>query len=83
MPRLRLVTDEPELDPPAPLPISAWRGTMTTDAPVLDAVAEVERALGNAQRSMDTLTLLAAEHDAAPLRFPGRRTDDDDGPWAA
>lgn len=80
MPRLRLVTDEPELDPPAPLPIEAWRHAPDPEA--LDSIEAVERALTSAQRAMDALSEQAEALDDEPLPFPGRR-DDDDGPWAA
>lgn len=81
MPHLRLVTDEPEIDPPAPLPIDAWRtpGRSGTGE-VLDSIAEVEQALGRVQSGLDSLS---AQVDAAePFPFPGRN-DGDDGPYAA
>lgn len=75
MPQLRLAIDEPEIDPPAPFPIRAWRKSED-----LDMIAEVERAFGNVQRSLDRLS--AELDDAEPFPFP-KYTDHDDGPWAA
>lgn len=80
-PRLRLVTDEPEIDPPAPLPISAWRTPGRVDADeTLDSIAEVEKAIGRVQSNLHSL-IEQLDH-AEPFPFP-RRGDDDDGPHAA
>lgn len=79
MPHLRLVVDEPETDPPAPLPIRDWRRPETDDA--VDSIAEVEKALGRVQRAFDALNDQMDELD--PLPFPRRRDPEDDGPWAA
>jgi hypothetical protein len=79
MPHLRLVIDEPEVDPPAPFLIRDWRPA-AEPAEGLDAVAEVEMALGRMQRTLDRLS---DEVDGAcSFPFPGRH-DDDDGPRAA
>ncbi|MEM9372396.1 MAG: hypothetical protein AAGA55_02020 [Planctomycetota bacterium] len=83
MPHLRLVTDEPETDPPAPLPIDAWRtpgraASESTES-LRDPIADVQHALERVQTGLDRLS---TELDAAePFPFP--RRDDDDGPFAA
>lgn len=79
MPHLRLVVDEPEIDPPAPLPIRDWRRTDTTDT--LDVIVQVEQAFGRVQRSIDSLSDQLDSME--PLPFPRRTDGDDDGPWAA
>ena len=82
MPHLRLVTDEPEIDPPAPLPIRNWRPAEPASLPApLDAVAEVERSFARAQEIIDRLNNELDSLD--PLPFPRRKDSDDDGPWAA
>lgn len=82
MPFLKLVTDEPETDPPAPLSIQDWRRSHSEDT--IDAIAQVEQALERSQASLDTLTSLIDEESKGPIPFPGRGfNDDDDGPWAA
>jgi hypothetical protein len=82
MPHLRLVTDEPEIDPPAPLPIRNWRpAEATTLSTPLDVVAEVEQSFARGQQIIERLS---SELDSLePLPFPRRRDFDDDGPWAA
>jgi hypothetical protein len=77
MPRLRLVTDDIEQDPPAPLPIANW---CRPGEDAADAIAEVEKAIARVDRAMQALSDFADEAD--PIPFP-RRGDDDDGPWAA
>lgn len=77
MPRLRLVTDDIEQDPPAPLPIANWR---RTGGDTTDAIAEVEKAFARVDRAVQSLSDMIEEMD--PIPFP-RRGDDDDGPWAA
>lgn len=79
MPHLRLVIDEPEIDPPAPLPIRDWRRTDTTG--VVDVIDQVEQAFGRVQQSIDSLS--EQLDDLEPLPFPRRKDHDDDGPWAA
>jgi hypothetical protein len=82
MPHLRLVTDEPEIDPPAPLPISSWRAhTSTANDPTIDTIADVERAMSRLQAGIDSLN--AQLDDADPFPFPGRNGGNDDGPYAA
>lgn len=77
MPFLRLVTDEPESDPPAPLSILEWRRAHPSD---IDPIAEVERALERSQAALSQLTALVEEDGKGPIPFPGRDTPDDDGP---
>ena len=77
MPRLRLVTDDIEQDPPAPLPIANWR---RTGADTTDAIAEVEKTFARVDRAVRDLSDMVEEMD--PIPFP-RRGDDDEGPWAA
>ncbi len=80
MPRLRLVTDEPEIEPPAPLPIDAWRSPGRDDTRTArDPIASVEEALSRVQSGLDDLSAQLESED--PFPFPGRR--DDDGPYAA
>jgi len=82
MPHLRLVTDEPEVDPPAPLPIDSWRRANGDETDSLsDPIADVERAMSRMQAGLDSLSTQL--DDAEPLPFPPGRHDDDDGPWAA
>ncbi len=82
MPHLRLVTDEPEIDPPAPLPIRNWRPAEPALLPTtLDAVVEVERSFARAQEIIDRLSNELDSLD--PFPFPRRKDSDDDGPWAA
>lgn len=80
MPHLRLVLDEPETDPPAPFRIRDWRPAADRSAGVLDAVTQVEQAFARVEQGLQSLSdqLDAME----PFPFP-KRTDNDDGPWAA
>ena len=78
MPHLRLAIDEPEIDPPAPLPIRDWR---RADTDTFDAIAEVDKAFGRVQAAIDSLSDQMDEME--PLPFPRRKDSDDDGPWAA
>lgn len=77
MPNLRLTNDEPEIDPPAPLPFRSWREAGDT----IDAVAGVEDAFRRVQFLLDDLSEQADELPTIP--FPRRMTNSDEGPWAA
>ncbi|RMH27915.1 MAG: hypothetical protein D6692_06940 [Planctomycetota bacterium] len=81
MPRLRLVTDDIEQDPPAPLPIANWRRTVGDTGDATDSIAEVEKAFARVERAVQNLSDMIEEMD--PIPFPRRGDDDDDGPWAA
>lgn len=78
MPHLRLVLDEPETDPPAPFPIRDWRNDRIT-AP-LDAVTQVEQAFARVEKGLQSLSNQIDTME--PFPFP-KRSDNDDGPWAA
>lgn len=82
MVNLRLVIDEPEFEPPAPLPFRSWR---RPGEDTLDVVKDIERALDRAQESISTLDCLVDEAFAStdPIPFPRRIPGNDDGPWAA
>lgn len=81
MTHLRLITDEPEIDPPAPISLSAWRmRDVRPTTPTTDSIAQAEQALKDVEDAFARLTALV-DHD--PFPFPKRDDDDDDGPWAA
>lgn len=78
MPHLRLVFDEPEIDPPAPFPIRDWRNDRTTTP--IDAVTQVEQAFARVEQGIQSLSTQL--DSMAPFPFP-KRNDNDDGPFAA
>lgn len=78
MPNLRLVFDEPEIEPPATFQIHDWRAP--ADGPT-DVIQQVEEAFDRAQRGLDLLSQQLDEAESLP--FPRRPDPDDDGPWAA
>lgn len=81
MSNLRLHRDEPEQEPPAPLPFGSpdrsWR--RTDEQP--DSIEQVERALANVESRFEQLRKMADEIE--PIRMSEWLDDDDDGPWAA
>lgn len=80
MPHLRLVLDEPEIDPPAPFSIRDWRPAADRSPGVLDAVTQVEQAFARVEQGIQSLSTQL--DSMAPFPFP-RRPDNDDGPFAA
>ncbi len=75
MPHLRLVLDEPEIDPPAPFLIRDWRAKSERTTGTLDAVAEVEKAFARVEWGLERLA--SQLDDADPFPFPSHN---DDGP---
>ncbi|MFG0298131.1 MAG: hypothetical protein ACF8K1_00810 [Phycisphaerales bacterium JB047] len=82
MPHLKLHRDEPEQEPPAPLPFTrpdrSWRSAGEDG---IDSIKRVENALADVESKFDELQRLADETE--PLRMSDWIDDDDDGPWAA
>lgn len=82
MSNLRLHRDEPEQEPPAPLPFSSpdrsWR---QTDGQQPDSIEQVEQALADVENRFERLRQMTDEIE--PIRMSEWLDEDDDGPWAA
>lgn len=82
MPDLRLHRDEPETDPPAPLPFRSpdrsWRQAGTSE----DSIKRVEQALSDVENKFAQLRELADEL-TDPIPLSEWLNNDDDDPWAA
>lgn len=79
---LRLHRDEPESDPPAPLPFKrpdrSWRQAGEGE----DSIKQVEAPLNDVENKFGQLRE-QAEELSGPIAFSDWLCDDDDDPWAA
>lgn len=87
MPYLKLHRDEPEQEPPAPIPFRSpdrtWRNAgedNQTDR--ADSIERVEQALADVENRFDNLREQVNEL-TEPIQMADWVDDDDDGPWAA
>jgi hypothetical protein len=81
---LKLHRDEPEHEPPAPIPFQrpdrTWRGTDADQS--IDSIRQVENALSDVESKFDRLREQAKEL-TEPIRMADWMDEDDDGPYAA
>lgn len=92
MPFLKLHIDEPETEPPAPLPFKSdaadqsWRQAQRADRPEeerMDSITQVEQALSAMQHKLDELEEQVDEYFEPIPMSRWMPDEDDDGPWAA
>lgn len=85
---LKLHRDEPEIQPPAPLPFRCpdrtWRetGHTTGGHGDTDPIIQAQDALARVERGMEELARQVDEC-CEPIRLSDWQSGDDDGPWAA
>lgn len=79
---LRLHRDEPETDPPAPLPFKRPDRSWRKAGEGIDSIKQVEAALRDFENKFEQVKEQAQEL-SGPIAFSDWVSDDDDDPWAA
>jgi len=84
---LKIHRDEPEIQPPEPLPFDpsakTWRSTSEPQGEQpMDSIAQVEQALGRVENTFERLSDQVDEL-CEPIRMADWLESDDDGPFAA
>lgn len=79
---LRLHRDEPETDPPAPLPFRSPDRSWRQAGKGADSIKQVEAALRDVENKFEQVKEQAQEL-SGPIAFSDWVSDDDDDPWAA